>query len=121
MKNLLFKISLASLIFIFSSRNNDNDKVPIKTKTSEYSNWKDHWENPSQKISLHTNSETHPIIKESLKDTSIIVLTATLTNGIERYSEVKSLGDLNNDGINDSILIIPELFITKENAIEEGA
>ena len=74
-----------------------------------------------KKISLHTNSETHPIIKESLKDTSIIVLTATLTNGIERYSEVKSLGDLNNDGINDSILIIPELFITKENAIEEGA
>ena len=121
MKETFSKIILLLLVVIFSCKNSSDNKVIPKTEAVEFNSWRDHWENPSQKVDLLSNSKIHNRIKECLNDTSIVVLTSTLANEIERYSKIKSLGDLNNDGINDSILIIPELFITKDNTIEEGA
>ena len=48
-------------------------------------------------------------------------MSRQIIHDLERYSKIKSLGDINNDGINDSILVVPELFITRENSIEDGA
>ncbi|PQJ32567.1 hypothetical protein BST92_11805 [Nonlabens arenilitoris] len=98
----------------------DSESI-TKTEFPEFNSWRDHWENPKQKTQLLSNSKIHERIKESLNDTTIVVLTSTLIENLERYSIIKSLGDINKDGINDSIIIIPELFITKENSYENGS
>ncbi|WP_034062094.1 hypothetical protein [Lacinutrix jangbogonensis] len=107
---------------ILSSCKNRLDSQRIsKTEFPEFSSWRDHWENPNQKTQLLSNSKIHTRVKECLNDTTIVVLTSTLIEDLESYSIIKSLGDINKDGINDSIIIIPELFITKENSYENGA
>nr|WP_321227889.1 hypothetical protein [uncultured Psychroserpens sp.] len=117
-----FSFSILLLLILFSSCKNKLDSKSIsKTEFPEFNSWKDHWENPTQKEELLSNSKIHKRIKECLNDTSIVILTSTLINDIERYSKIKSLGDINKDGINDSILVIPELYITTDNAVEEGA
>ncbi|MFK7750809.1 MAG: hypothetical protein AB8B65_20620 [Kordia sp.] len=112
---------LLLLLISFSCKNKSDEGIPVKTEITEFNSWRDHWEKPAQKAELLSNSKIHKRIKESLKDTTIVVLTSILVDNLDRYSEIKSLGDINNDGINDSILIIPELFITTNNAVEDGA
>ena len=90
-------------------------------KKEETINWKNHWENPKLKTELLNNSKIHYRIKESLKDTSIIVLTSYLKNEIENYNKLKSIGDINDDGVIDSILVIPELYIDKHGSHDNGA
>ena len=92
-----------------------------KTVFPEVNSWRDHWENPKQKAQLLANPNIHERIKACLKDTTIVVLTASLLEDLERYAVTKPIGDINNDGVNDSIMIIPELYITKEQGIEDGA
>lgn len=83
-------------------------------------NWKDYWKKPDQKAILLKNPKVHWLIKECLKDTAIVVMTKPLLEYLEMYSEIKSLGDINNDGINDSIMVIPELIKYPNGSIEEG-
>lgn len=109
------------IVILSSCKNNLDNEVKPKIEDSNFKNWKEHWEETNHKKILFSNSSIHTRIKECLKDTSIIVITSTLINDIERYSKIKSLGDINNDGLNDSIIIIPELYITDKNGIEEGA
>ncbi|WP_397362367.1 hypothetical protein [Olleya sp. R77988] len=106
MKNILLTVVITLL---FSCKKEDTP------------NWKDHWENVTIKKELLNNPKIHPRIKESLIDTSIIVITTYLKEDIEKYNTLKSLGDINNDGINDSILVIPELYIGKTGDVEEAA
>lgn len=118
----IFSISISLLLLAsYSCKNISDIGITDKTEIAETNSWKDHWEKPTQKTELTSNSKIHKRIKECLNDTSIVVLTSTLIGDLERYNKIKSLGDINNDGINDSILIIPELFFTKDNAIEDGA
>jgi|GEM_PF-3570525 len=122
MKETFTKSILLLLIIVsFSCKNKSDNEITAKTEIAELNSWRDHWENPAHKAELLSNSKIHKRIKECLNDTSIVVLTSTLIDDLERYSKIKSLGDINNDGINDSILIIPELFITADGAIEDGA
>ncbi|WP_298515982.1 hypothetical protein [uncultured Kordia sp.] len=117
-----FSISILLLIMILvSCKNKLNSKNTTKAEFPEFNSWRDHWENPNQKAQLLSNSKIHERIKECLRDTTIVVITSTLIEDLERYSIIKSLGDINYDGINDSIIIIPELFITEENSYENGA
>ena len=117
-----FSISILLLLLVsYSCKNISDNGITYEKEIVEYNNWKEHWENPTQKVELLSNSKIHKRIKECLNDTSIVILTATLIDDLERYSKIKSLGDINNDGINDSILVVPELFITRENSIEDGA
>jgi len=117
-----FSISILLLLMILLSCKNKLDKESItKKEFPDFNSWRDHWENPTEKAELLSNSKIHKRVKECLNDTSIVVLTSTLIDNLERYSKIKSLGDINKDGINDSILIIPELFITVDNVIEDGA
>ena len=82
----------------------------------------DHYEKPDQKAILLKNPKVHWLIKECLKDTAIVVLTEPLLEDLEMYSKIKSLGDINNDGINDSIMVIPTLFkAPKEQSKKIGA
>ncbi|WP_179336290.1 hypothetical protein [Winogradskyella costae] len=118
----VFSISILLLLLVsYSCKNISDNGITDKTEIVEFNSWRDHWENPTQKVELLSNSKIHKRIKECLNDTSIVVLTSILIDDLERYSKIKSLGDINNDGINDSILIIPELFITKENSYENGS
>lgn len=117
-----FSISILLLLLVsYSCKNISDNGITDTTEMVEINGWIEHWEKPTQKAELLSNSKIHKRIKECLNDTSIVVLTSTLIDDLERYCKIKSLGDINNDGINDSILIIPELFITKDNAIEDGA
>lgn len=84
-------------------------------------NWRNHWESPKIKNKLLADPTIHKRIKESLIDTSIVVLTSTFIVDTDRFTKVKSLGDINNNFINDSIMVIPELFITEEGSYENGA
>ena len=63
-----------------------------KAETIEQTSWRDHWEKPTQKAELLSNSKVHKRIKECLLDTSIVVLTSTLIDDLERYSKIKALG-----------------------------
>ncbi|WP_299782938.1 hypothetical protein [uncultured Formosa sp.] len=117
-----FSISILLLLLVsYSCKNISDNGITDKTEIVEFNSWRDHWENPTQKVELLSNSKIHKRIKECLNDTSIVVLTSILIDDLERYSKIKSLGDINNDGINDSILVIPELFVTKNNSVEDGA
>lgn len=82
--------------------------------------WADIWENPLNKAILLKNPKIHYRIKECLRDTSIIVLTTTFVES-DHFLRIKNLGDINGDGINDSIMVIPELYIRADSSIEEGA
>ncbi|NQY30405.1 MAG: hypothetical protein HRT69_13140 [Flavobacteriaceae bacterium] len=119
-KIISLSISFLLLIFI-SCKNKPDSAIDLKTETSELKNWKEHWEIPMQKEKLLANQKLHYRIKECLKDTTIIVLTSTLINNLTKYSKIKSLGDINNNSTNDSILVIPELFISDGGGVEDGA
>ncbi len=121
MRKPLLILILLLLLASHSCKNISDNEIINKTAVVEFNSWKDHWENPTQKAELLSNLKLHKRIKESLNDTSIIILTSTLIDNLEKYSQIKSLGDINNDGINDSIMIIPELFITKKNSYESGS
>lgn len=116
-RSMLLLFTIVSL----SCENKPTDQVSAQAETREQISWRDHWEKPTQKAELLSNSKVHKRIKECLMDTSIVVLTSTLVDDLERYSKIKSLGDINNDGVYDSIIVIPELFIDEEGAIENGA
>lgn len=100
------------------------EKLPNTTKVAltekNIVNWKYHWEDPEQKEALLANPKVHHCIKEALRDSSILVLTRSVTARVAYYSQIKSLGDINNDGVNDSIVVIPELFVTEDNSYEDG-
>lgn len=122
MKETFSKLLLLLLLSIsFSCKNKSDKGIKTEKEIAEVNSWRDNWENPTQKAELLSNLKIHKRIKECLNDTTIVVLTSALVDDLDRYSEIKSLGDINGDGVNDSILIIPELFITTDNAIEEAA
>ncbi|AXO80992.1 hypothetical protein DZC78_11555 [Olleya aquimaris] len=119
-KTVSIIIFVITLIFL-SCKDDKNLEVGATIKNNETSNWKDYWEKPNERAELIANPIIHERIKQCLKDTSIIVLTSMILENPTNYSKVKYLGDINKDGLNDSILIIPELYITKDKSYENGA
>ncbi len=118
----IYIIIFTVFLVIFSCKNKikTESKAENETVKEIIVDWKDHWEKPKEKSELLASPKVHYRIKESLRDTAIIVLTSFFENP-DSYSTAKSIGDINNDGVNDSILVIPELYITAEGSYENGS
>jgi hypothetical protein len=82
--------------------------------------WKDHWEDPNEKDSILLMEWVHPRVKQCLRDPEIVVLTGSFLSDTSRFSSFRNLGDINGDLINDSIMVVPELFITTDSSYENG-
>lgn len=121
MKKTVSILIFAIILSLFSCKNEPIIKIGAKKETKKLIDWKDHWEKPIERAELLSNPNIHERIKECIKDTAIVVLTSFLLKNPNEYPNVKSLGDINNDGRNDSILIIPELYITANKSYENGA
>jgi hypothetical protein len=97
-----------------------NCKSNKKLEVVAINDWKDHWEDPRTRDSLLADERIHKRIKECLIDTSIVVLTRDFLVDSSRFSEIRNIGDINGDHVNDSIMIIPELYITPDSSYESG-
>jgi hypothetical protein len=104
-------ILILSRCFACGTKNNGQD---IKI------DWRDHWENPNERDSILSMKWVHPRVKQCLKDSEIVLLTRSFLSDTSRFNRVISLGDINSDLINDSIMIVPELFITADSSYESG-
>ncbi|HOX82138.1 MAG TPA: hypothetical protein PLS08_03850 [Chryseolinea sp.] len=62
----------------------------------------------------------HPRVKECLRDSEIVILTRTFLSDTSRFYRLRNLGDINGDLLNDSIMVVPELFITSDSSYENG-
>jgi hypothetical protein len=107
---------LPFIVIIVFSRCQPKDVVQNNKKVD----WRDHWEDPKEKDSILLMEWVHPRVKQCLKDSEIVVLTESFLSDTSRFSSLRNLGDINGDLINDSIMVVPELFITTDSSYENG-
>lgn len=89
----------------------------IKTKKKD---WREHWENVTEKEKLLNDPNVHDRIKETLRDSNCTVLTGMFMHNYERFTKVKNLGDLNKDGVNDSVMVVPQARLLPDKSLVEG-
>ena len=107
-------LTIILTLLVISCKTND------KLESTAVDNWKDRWENPKSREQILLAPTIHKRIKDCLLDTSIVVLTKSLVSDSVRLFQIKNLGDINGDNVNDSIMVIPELYITSDSSYENG-
>lgn len=119
-----FLTPLVILILIVINCTSDKFKEnprSIQNPLRNSKNWKSNWENESDKKELFENISLLPRIKQCLEDSNIVIRTKSLLDNFDEFNKTRAIGDINNDGIIDSILVIPELYIRDDNSYEDGA
>jgi hypothetical protein len=92
----------------------------VQNNNNAMVDWRDHWEDPKEKDSILLMEWVHPRVKQCLMDTKIVVLTGLFLSDTSRFNTLRNLGDINGDLINDSIMVVPELFVTPDSSYENG-
>jgi hypothetical protein len=109
----ILSILLLGLCYACGTNNKTQDDTRI--------DWRDHWEKPKERDSILSMQWVHPRIKQCLRDSETVILTGSFLSDTSGLRKFKSLGDINGDFINDSIMAVPELFITNDSSYENGA
>ena len=120
----LFTITISILLLACQTKENEQNATDSKQNANATDSKQnttvfdvnDEFEVPRERDSLLLLEWVHPRIKQCLRDPEIVVITRTFLADTSRFITLKNLGDINGDRVNDSIMVIPELYKTDSSA-----